>query len=402
MQRFTGNILYKLKCNIKPYIASYCKLLKKAFSLSELLIALAVVGILIAIVFPIISNITPDQNTIIAKRTYSVTQSVVSELLNGNCYPEKANRVGLDDGFGYQKCAKWSDNTKEGNAGAKFVTLFTDLVDLDKKSLSAISNRASFKTKDGIYWRFANLNNLNGDNKNNKDKYVTLTIDVNGENKRPNCGQSDISGISDIKCATSTKKGFDNYTMKIYQNGRIEIDDCWAVLAVRTDKKLHGDKTDLNSCSDAAVIPSEPAVSNDAVCSEENPPSSPNSECCDEESHPYSFWLGKNECDMCSIVSIENVNETCCKKWGADPLSYSPSESVKLSCCSYVDSWSCNACDYAVTLSRATSCCSQWYYNPAKWNEVKLHSEVEETCCAKGFGCSADGGSTIGPGYGYY
>ena len=51
----------------------------KAFTLTELLVALGVIAILCAILLPVIFNMMPNQNTIMAKRAYYSVQSVVSD-----------------------------------------------------------------------------------------------------------------------------------------------------------------------------------------------------------------------------------------------------------------------------------------------------------------------------------
>lgn len=65
------------------------KRLNKAFTLTELLVALGVIGILCAILLPIIFNIMPNKSTIMAKRVYYTVQTVVSDLINDEaCYPD--------------------------------------------------------------------------------------------------------------------------------------------------------------------------------------------------------------------------------------------------------------------------------------------------------------------------
>ena len=66
------------------------KLNKKGFTLTELLIALAVIGVLIAILMPVIMNIMPNQKVMMAKRANYTIESVVSNLLNDSaCYPNE-------------------------------------------------------------------------------------------------------------------------------------------------------------------------------------------------------------------------------------------------------------------------------------------------------------------------
>lgn len=218
---------------------------KKAFTLSELLIALGVIGILTAILMPIVFSLTPDQNALMAKRAFYTTETVISDLLNDpTCYPKILSRAGLDDGLGYYKCKKWGGDenktalTNENNAD-KLVTLFADRLDI-KGSITTEGNTKSFKTKDGMKWTFSHFNFANNDPKS----YVLLTVDVNGD-KGPNCGQNSASGKCDENNRT---KGFDKFTMKIFATGKIQIIDCWAVMSAKVDKKLVGDE-DLTQCS---------------------------------------------------------------------------------------------------------------------------------------------------------
>ncbi|MDY6359532.1 MAG: prepilin-type N-terminal cleavage/methylation domain-containing protein, partial [Cyanobacteriota bacterium] len=68
-------------------------MIKKAFTLSELLIALGVIAILTAISMPIIHNLLPDQNVVMAKRAFYTTETIISDLLNYQyCYPKQRAR----------------------------------------------------------------------------------------------------------------------------------------------------------------------------------------------------------------------------------------------------------------------------------------------------------------------
>lgn len=63
-------------------------LVKKGFTLSEVLITLTIIGICVAIVTPIIINITPDQNIVSFRKAYSSTSQIVSALVNDDdVYP---------------------------------------------------------------------------------------------------------------------------------------------------------------------------------------------------------------------------------------------------------------------------------------------------------------------------
>ncbi len=216
-----------------------------AFTLTELLVALGVIGILCAILLPVIFNLLPNQNTVMAKRAYYITTSVISDMINdASCYPDLTGavnaRVGFDDGFGYANCSEWGGDvnsgtiTTEGNADSKFIQLFTDKVDLRGGGGSG-----SFETKDGMYWDISDSHFSSS--KNSKSASVTIAVDVNGQDK-PNCGQGheanvSIFGVSAESCSDRTK-GFDRFAMKIYADGRIEIIDPWAADAVKVNKDV--------------------------------------------------------------------------------------------------------------------------------------------------------------------
>ena len=214
------------------------KLNKKAFTLTELLIALGVIGVLAAILMPVISNLLPDQNLVMAKRAYYATQNVVSDMINdADCYPDTSKtrynerskwfkRIGFDDGFKYPNCENWKADTsnsstdyyKEGDdiptgykvgdpieykADAKFIEYFHNSVDLAQNSYknpdTLLDVINMFATKDGMHWYIAvnyggynftgNLTHACRDSSNPKiteqkcmpEAFISIFVDVNGE-----------------------------------------------------------------------------------------------------------------------------------------------------------------------------------------------------------------------------
>ncbi len=211
-----------------------------AFTLTELLIALGVIAILCAILLPVIFNLMPNQNTIMAKRAYYTIQSVVSELLNDNsCYPDKTSavinsRVGFDDGFGSPNCTKWGDAyINGGDANVKFKTLFCDKLGID-------IDDSKFTTSDGMDWVFNGVNFIANGTDGGR---AYLLVDVNGKDS-PNCsnGHSYASefGSGDDASCTGRTSGFDRFRVEIKGDGRVSISstDTWAKEAVRVDKNI--------------------------------------------------------------------------------------------------------------------------------------------------------------------
>ena len=210
----------------------------KAFTLTELLIALAIIGILIAILLPVISNIMPDQNALMAKRAYHGIQTVTSSLLNDEaCYPNKTQaleddaRIGFDDGFGYSDCLIWGGTKNETSidtedANTKFITLFFDK--LDVKS----NDGDTYTTKDKMTWTVQNKNLSS----TNDDPSIEIVVDVNGPDK-PNC--KDAADTTGDSC--TTKKDFDRFTVKIHADGKLDIAEEWAANAVGIDADVTGE-----------------------------------------------------------------------------------------------------------------------------------------------------------------
>lgn len=221
------------------------KRFNNAFTLTELMIALGVIAILCAILLPVIFNMMPNQNTLMAKRAYYATQTVISELINDeSCYPDKTSavnnpRIGFDDGFGGANCAKW-DTSKGNNATTKFITLFRD-------KLGVEGTGTTFTTSDGMTWVFTDANFAYV--KNGDGGSIKLSVDVNGTDTgkgKPNCSNghaytAEFGNGVDADCAANKRSsGFDRFRMTIKGNGQITIDagDTWAREAVRIDKSL--------------------------------------------------------------------------------------------------------------------------------------------------------------------
>lgn len=229
------------------------KKMNKAFTLTELLVALGVIAILCAILLPVVFNLMPNQNTMMAKRAFYTVQTVVAEMLNDEaCYPDKTAaptnpKIGFDDGEGTPNCIDWND-AQPASPINKFYALFGSKIDV------TIDSAGNFKTKDGMIWRFNDEHfdsptiDSNGRLTGSVDGgSIKLVVDVNGSDK-PNCGHkgqdyNSILGNGGGDCSTR-ENGFDRFQMRISGNGQIEIneDDEWAVNAVKVNRNITSDK----------------------------------------------------------------------------------------------------------------------------------------------------------------
>lgn len=229
------------------------KRFNKAFTLTELLVALGVIAVLCAVLMPIIFNSMPNQNIMMAKRAFYVTQTVVSDLINNEaCYPDKtmaatseSKRIGFDDGFGYPNCMEWGAKaadsayiTTEQNAEQKFAWLFLNKIsaNLSSSTPSSILNIDN-STSDNMTWHFVQTDKFK-DQKFDSDVYTVLVVDVNGATDKPNQGQS--TWCSNIANASAGSSTYDRFAMLIYADGKVEIapEDTWAIEAVSVNKDI--------------------------------------------------------------------------------------------------------------------------------------------------------------------
>ena len=217
----------------------------KAFTLSELMVALAVLGILCAIVLPGVINNNPNQNKMMMKKAYNVFLDVTNDLIN--------------DTENYPVIYGLCPDTREGGylgfdcteTDSKFPYLFLkqfqskSTLPLDEDTMKSDANYTRtgqancsgagascyfFKSEDGISWSFEK-------SKLTKGSYtdtILIGVDVNGD-KKPNCYQ----GSTTENCK-NRNNNFDQFRIKLYANGTVKIheDDEWAMEAIHASSSL--------------------------------------------------------------------------------------------------------------------------------------------------------------------
>ena len=116
--------------------------MKKAFTLSEALITLGIIGILASILLPVMNNVRPDKDKITYKKALFNMQSAVSTAMESSVYTMAANSA-----------AYWKDS----NVGASdFCSAVADSLNtsgaINCTGTSSYEN-PNFVTTDGIrYW----------------------------------------------------------------------------------------------------------------------------------------------------------------------------------------------------------------------------------------------------------
>lgn len=213
--------------------------MKKGFTMSELMIAMAVLGILLAMVIPTLVNTRPDEFKMLTKKAYYVTEQVVSSLINDPVlYPDNTmycptgSVPGETCTYGFDDTSSVTYNAETFSGNTKFAKLFAEqlnVVDTDETSGNYI-----ITTSDGMTFDFST--DTNSPVKTPwtvgvapKTNYRNIIIDVNGD-KAPNCLETDTN------CSRP-----DQFRIVIYSNGRIHIheDDEIAIKNVMLDTKVN-------------------------------------------------------------------------------------------------------------------------------------------------------------------
>lgn len=210
----------------------------KGFTLTELMVAMGVIGILVAVVTPAIMKTRPNKNKMMIKKSFYTAEQIVSTLINDErLYPdmkeicdrgvvegEDPTKVYCAFGFDYDNSVRYEGETYAGNT--KFADLFASRLNVKTED----ETNHIYYTTDGIKWdlsqtvgawtkgqdtpgKFGNQTNAAGVGK--------ITVDVNGD-EAPNCRESNENCSAD---------DFDQYVIEILATGKMRInqDDAKAV-----------------------------------------------------------------------------------------------------------------------------------------------------------------------------
>lgn len=203
----------------------------KGFTLTELMVAMGVIGILVAVVTPAIMKTRPNKNKMMIKKSFYTAEQIVSTLINDErlypdmkeiCYRgvvegEDPTKVYCAFGFDYDNSVRYEGETYAGNT--KFADLFASRLNVKTED----ETNHIYYTTDGIKWdlsqtvgawtkgqdtpgKFGDQTNAAGVGK--------ITVDVNGD-EAPNCRESNENCSAD---------DFDQYVIEILATGKMRID----------------------------------------------------------------------------------------------------------------------------------------------------------------------------------
>ena len=237
------------------------KITKKAFTMAEVLMVLAVLGIIAAILIPSIAAMKPDQNRVMFKKAYYLTERLISEIVNDEELYTSGD--GSEVGFLRMGSAKivelngdetprqvmeknvWVNVGDDSNTllqAKKLCLLFMDRLNLTTDdanttacgSTNNFGGNPNFKTVDGIWWYFPANNNTSSLASNataNGGRWVStssdklpekiIRVDTNGD-KRPNCRCTSVNANNICTSSPSCKKP-DRFEIIVRSDGKMRV-----------------------------------------------------------------------------------------------------------------------------------------------------------------------------------
>lgn len=191
-------------------------MIKKGFTLSEVMVSFMVIGVIAAIIIPIVASKKPNANKLLFKKGYYITERIVNDMINDETlYPEEDTKAGFDNTISI------TFNGKPYAGASKFCELFATKVNTTgtvsctpEKSTPANGstnlNSGNFTTTDGITWHIP-INDFSAATP------VTITIDVNGTSARTNNSPNCLY-VSDTVCPMP-----DKFQINIEKDGKMSV-----------------------------------------------------------------------------------------------------------------------------------------------------------------------------------
>ncbi len=209
------------------------KKLQKGFTLSEMLVAFCIIGVIAGLMISIMGD-KVDRNKALFKKAYSITERTVVELVNDETYyPYDFDNFGFKEttdvkivGADYFTSTTDYDNPNTTTRTTcdkliKFCNLFSNNLNIESKPVfsgSPISS-CSFSTTDGIYWQIqGSIAKINND----PITGFLIEVDTNGINKEPNKPSSKAKVAANSEGNTKNRDVFYIY---VRDDGKMQLPD---------------------------------------------------------------------------------------------------------------------------------------------------------------------------------
>lgn len=129
---------------------------KNGFTLAEVLVTMAIIGVVAAITFPTINRIMPDKDKGMVLKAFKTLNEVNNDILtNPSLYMYGDGSTGCDGPFILKCTEKPLDENHSANefkGASKYPYLFAESLALSE-NISVSNNAYNFTTIDGVQWR---------------------------------------------------------------------------------------------------------------------------------------------------------------------------------------------------------------------------------------------------------
>lgn len=195
---------------------------KLGFTLSEVIIALSVLGVVATITAPAVSNLIPDQNKIAVLKIYKTINRINEQLLSSPAYYRSNTKDKAQSdyciGLGCTKDAPLIAELSNVTGAAKYPRLLAYNLDTEGEITST-----KFKTIDGTTWTFS------GKFENTKGS-VVISVDIKDDNKS-------------VVFSPSNKKP-DTFKFRVDVNGNVTGEDVLTKAYLANPYKLNDRNAD--------------------------------------------------------------------------------------------------------------------------------------------------------------
>ena len=224
-------------------------MLKKGFTLSELLITLAIVGIVAAIAAPGIVGMMPDKKKMIYMKAYNTLTTLTNDILDDpSLYWTTYDNNGEPNCAGLRCAERPLDNDYGiADAAEKYPRLLASKMNLVSE-WEGQGRIGECTSADGIRWQFLTEETNNNDIPGGKEFIVNITIDVNPGND--NDANAENNCTYDPETCTTPER----FIFRVDNDGGITAVDRLGQAFLRNPTDMHSVSEDKEVANDLEEI----------------------------------------------------------------------------------------------------------------------------------------------------
>lgn len=224
---------------------------RRGFTLVELMIALTILGVLAALVLPMLNNNAPSRNRMMMKKAYYTIEDVVKVLISDERFYPEVGAEGSYVGFDNMEntCSGMSELGNKCKGRSKFAKLFANQLNV-KGDIEPVSTTGyMFHTTDGLSWEIRGVSNVPTICSEAWDSNILqmITVDVNGT-KGPNSIQgasasgAAVAGGGGGSAGSVGLKDYDRFKVYVAKDGKIvpASGQTWFEDAISIDSSVDG------------------------------------------------------------------------------------------------------------------------------------------------------------------